>query len=383
MGVKLLERMGWQEGKGLGKKEAGMQSFVRAKLKNDTVGIGASKGAAAGDERQNAFAQATTDMFNALLSKLNAVHSDATPSPQPQDEPPSGSEERKEAEEEEDTTSAGDAAASIDRYVRKRHLYGRFSRAKDTSLYSHKSKLEIFGRKQHAPDALVNQQQPAALLLPPPTAAAAAESESASVQQPSIATTTSSVSIQSYFASKLAARQHRTQQQPLEAAADGSREWQAALFDDISQRSQSGRAGLGATRTATHTSTASATSGNYTNTNSDNNNNNDSHYQQSPSPRPSHSTLPSTLRSSSELEGASNSDNERRDRAMRRRERKEAKRLERQRKRDSQEEEEEEEEEHSQQEQRQRQQEDQQVLSLATEATHDKRRRKKQKLQKG
>ena len=240
VGVKLLERMGWQEGRGLGKQEAGTQSFVRAKLKNDTVGIGAKKGAA-GDDRQHMFAQATTDMFNALLSKLNAAHSGPQPGKQQQlsadDEGGTAVGEAAEAEEE-DTSTAGDAAASIDRYVRKRHLYGRFSRAKDTSLYSHKSKLEIFGRKQ-------TNTQPHTLA----THTAAAAAAPASLPPPSISTTTSSVSIQSYFASKMAARQRPEQQQPAgerrRGEADGSAAWQSALFDDISQRSNVGRAGLG------------------------------------------------------------------------------------------------------------------------------------------
>ena len=242
VGVALLERMGWQEGKGLGKKEAGTQSFIRAKLKNDTIGIGASKGAA-GDERQNAFAQATTDIFNALLSKLNEAHSTT---PGAEDGGGSEKQQEEEAEAEEDTSTVGDAAASIDRYVRKRHLYGRFSRAKDTSLYSSKSKLEIFGRKQAPADAQSIPAQPASSS----SKAATAEAGSAvTVPPPSLTTTTSGVSIQSYFASKMAARQQ--QQQVGAVAADGSASFQTALFDTISQRSQTGRAGLGAGRSNT------------------------------------------------------------------------------------------------------------------------------------
>lgn len=362
VGVRLLERMGWQEGRGLGKREAGTQSFVRAKVKNDTVGIGATKGAA-GDDRQHVFAQATTDIFNALLSKLNAAHT-ASPST-----PLTGSEQAESESDVEDTSTARDAAVSIDRYVRKRHLYGRFSRAKDTSLYSQKSKLEIFGRKQTQ-----NDKQPTN--VDAPTTTSATESNINSTHS-SLATgpsappplpvpvplVTSRVSLSSYFAEKLAARARSTA-----TAADGSTAWQTALFDDISRASQIGRAGLGARTTTSRTATtAHTTTTDTSNTTTTNPTDPTSRRSQHSTQQPPHDTAVGS--------SSGSSDEERRERKRRRRERKEAQR----RQTEQQAEEEEEEQANEQQQAAVASSAVQSPAAAAADSAEERRRRKKQK----
>ena len=89
-GVKLMQKMGWKEGKGLGKGEKGTREVVKTRLKTDQRGVGAVH--LTGDAKQNLFQQATTDLFNQLLTRLNEAHSN-------------GAAEQKEGEEEQKTAT--------------------------------------------------------------------------------------------------------------------------------------------------------------------------------------------------------------------------------------------------------------------------------------
>ena len=70
-GKKLMERMGWQKGKGLGANEHGHTEHIAVQIKNDTTGIGYSK-----DHADKWVAH--QDEFNALLSSLNSTASEKT-----------------------------------------------------------------------------------------------------------------------------------------------------------------------------------------------------------------------------------------------------------------------------------------------------------------
>ncbi|KAJ2364500.1 hypothetical protein H4S01_003749, partial [Coemansia sp. RSA 2610] len=75
-GFKMLEKMGWSEGKGLGLNEDGEKEHVKIKLKTNQFGIGADK-----KTIRNWLANA--DGFSELLTRLN----NDTPQPSPESEP--------------------------------------------------------------------------------------------------------------------------------------------------------------------------------------------------------------------------------------------------------------------------------------------------------
>ncbi|KAJ1785017.1 hypothetical protein LPJ67_004112 [Coemansia sp. RSA 1938] len=64
-GFKMLEKMGWSEGKGLGLNEDGDKDHVKIKLKTNQFGIGA-------DQKTIRNWLANTDGFSALLDRLNS-----------------------------------------------------------------------------------------------------------------------------------------------------------------------------------------------------------------------------------------------------------------------------------------------------------------------
>ncbi|XP_054617563.1 PIN2/TERF1-interacting telomerase inhibitor 1 [Dunckerocampus dactyliophorus] len=67
IGQKLMERMGWSKGKGLGKSEQGATDHIKVKIKNNHHGLGASA-----SQEDNWIAH--QDDFNDLLAELNSCH---------------------------------------------------------------------------------------------------------------------------------------------------------------------------------------------------------------------------------------------------------------------------------------------------------------------
>lgn len=70
-GYKLLEKMGWAEGKGLGKNNSGQLTHVQVKKKGDTLGLGVDDSNLANKH----FLSAATS-YNEILKKLNKQHSE-------------------------------------------------------------------------------------------------------------------------------------------------------------------------------------------------------------------------------------------------------------------------------------------------------------------
>uniref|UniRef100_A0A8C5X4Q2 G-patch domain-containing protein n=1 Tax=Malurus cyaneus samueli TaxID=2593467 RepID=A0A8C5X4Q2_9PASS len=66
-GQKMLEKMGWSKGKGLGAQEQGNPEHIRVKVKNDVLGLGATV-----NHEDNWIAH--QDDFNQLLAELNNCH---------------------------------------------------------------------------------------------------------------------------------------------------------------------------------------------------------------------------------------------------------------------------------------------------------------------
>lgn len=71
-GYKLMNKMGWQDGNGLGVNQDGKTSHIKVSLKNNALGVGAKKG----NDDNWLELQAT---FNNLLENLVESHSKGMP----------------------------------------------------------------------------------------------------------------------------------------------------------------------------------------------------------------------------------------------------------------------------------------------------------------
>uniref|UniRef100_A0A8C0GXJ9 PIN2 (TERF1) interacting telomerase inhibitor 1 n=1 Tax=Chelonoidis abingdonii TaxID=106734 RepID=A0A8C0GXJ9_CHEAB len=119
-GQKILEKMGWSKGKGLGVQEQGSTEHIKVQVKNNTLGLGAAI-----NYEDNWIAH--QDDFNQLLAELNNCH---------RQEP--SSEQKKTFSLEEKSRSS-----------RKRVHYMKFAKGKDLSSRSEDDLSCIFGKRQN------------------------------------------------------------------------------------------------------------------------------------------------------------------------------------------------------------------------------------------
>ncbi|CAK9827426.1 PIN2/TERF1-interacting telomerase inhibitor 1 [Anthophora retusa] len=124
-GQKILEKMGWTNGKGLGVNEQGMTEHVRTSFKNDMAGIGFKK-----DHLDKAWTE-HQDSFNDILQKLQAE----------QDHGVVQIEESK-------SELSGKSLELRSKQSRARVHYQKFTRGKDVNKYSSKDLANIFGQKE-------------------------------------------------------------------------------------------------------------------------------------------------------------------------------------------------------------------------------------------
>ncbi|KAI9552997.1 hypothetical protein GHT06_020884 [Daphnia sinensis] len=117
IGQKLLEKMGWSKGKGLGRDEQGDLEPIRLKYKNDSEGVGF--------EVKNDQWIAHSEEFNSILDALNGSNS-------PLDET--------------DTTST-QSLESRSKNTKSRVHYHKFTRGKDLSRYSAEDMACILGKR--------------------------------------------------------------------------------------------------------------------------------------------------------------------------------------------------------------------------------------------
>ncbi|XP_033846961.1 PIN2/TERF1-interacting telomerase inhibitor 1 [Periophthalmus magnuspinnatus] len=121
-GQKMLERMGWSKGKGLGRSEQGATEHIKVKVKNDSYGLGANA-----SHEDNWIAH--QDDFNELLAQLNSCHGQNDNNVSPPEEQKGFSLEEK------------------SKTARKRVHYMKFTKGKDLSSRSEKDLNCIFGKR--------------------------------------------------------------------------------------------------------------------------------------------------------------------------------------------------------------------------------------------
>ncbi|XP_033230189.1 titin-like [Belonocnema kinseyi] len=124
-GQKMLEKMGWTSGKGLGAKEQGMTEHVRVKFKDDSAGIGYSK-----DEQDKEWTH-HQEGFNDLLMNLQK----------------SQNMEPTELMESKEIALSGMSLEQKSKQSKARVHYQKFTRGKDVNKYSAKDLANIFGKK--------------------------------------------------------------------------------------------------------------------------------------------------------------------------------------------------------------------------------------------
>ncbi|XP_076253818.1 uncharacterized protein LOC143192377 [Rhynchophorus ferrugineus] len=126
-GQKMLEKMGWTHGKGLGAKEDGMVNHIKVNYKNDSKGMGYK-------ESDNQWTEHESN-FTALLEALGGNKSN--------------SEEIKLSSLEQKSQSS-----------RARVHYQKFTRGKDLSRYSEKDLANIFGKKKLQVSVETDKEKP-------------------------------------------------------------------------------------------------------------------------------------------------------------------------------------------------------------------------------
>ncbi|XP_040920827.1 PIN2/TERF1-interacting telomerase inhibitor 1 isoform X2 [Toxotes jaculatrix] len=178
-GQKMLERMGWSKGKGLGKSEQGATDHIKVKVKNDSYGLGANASC-----EDNWIAH--QDDFNELLAQLNNCHGQNNGN----SNEPAPDEQKGFSLEEKSKTS------------KKRVHYMKFAKGKDLSSRSETDLNCIFGKrarpaKDQEQESNSSDSQGEVEEKGTP---AASELDTESITK----TVTSTLSMQEYFAQRMA-----------------------------------------------------------------------------------------------------------------------------------------------------------------------------------
>jgi len=127
-GQKLMEKFGWEKGKGLGAQEDGETENIKVKVKNDKHGIGAN------NDYSDTWLDHQDD-FNSILASLNTCHSapgsgTATPNNEPSTEAVAGSMEER------------------SKSSKSRVHYKKFTQGKDLTRADASDLDALFGRRK-------------------------------------------------------------------------------------------------------------------------------------------------------------------------------------------------------------------------------------------
>lgn len=171
-GVRMLEKLGWSEGKGLGKREDGMSAPILPKMKQDSEGFGYA------GEKDDHWTQHDQD-FNQLLKSLN------------------GGPDEEEGLDEVDLAKMK-SLEEKSKNSRARVHYKKFTRGKDLSRASEKDLANIFGKKSLEE---VNNQIVGEVVEPTEAEEEGEPSEERNIL--GLTTIKATVSVQDYFKKKM------------------------------------------------------------------------------------------------------------------------------------------------------------------------------------
>ncbi|KAK7906865.1 hypothetical protein WMY93_015477 [Mugilogobius chulae] len=207
-GQKMLERMGWSKGKGLGRSEQGATDHIKVKVKNDSYGLGANA-----SHEDNWIAH--QDDFNELLAQLNNCHGQNDSNESPPEEPKGFSLEEK------------------SKTARKRVHYMKFTKGKDLSSRSEKDLNCIFGKRgssskdqEQESNSSDSQEEEEAIVIAP------TELDTETITN----TVTSTLTMQEYFAQRMASLKKARGQTPSEDTSERSGENSPACDDNSSTK---------------------------------------------------------------------------------------------------------------------------------------------------
>ncbi|XP_047615899.1 PIN2/TERF1-interacting telomerase inhibitor 1 isoform X2 [Phacochoerus africanus] len=191
-GQRMLEKMGWSKGKGLGAQEQGATDHIKVQVKNNHLGLGATI-----NNEDNWIAH--QDDFNQLLAALNTCHGQETADSSDNKEKKSFSLEEK------------------SKISKNRVHYMKFTKGKDLSSRS-KTDLDcIFGKRQKktTPERLSHLLDPNKRQILPEGSFLDSDQETSSPATPegtdTSTTTTSAFTIHEYFAKRMAERKNKLQ----------------------------------------------------------------------------------------------------------------------------------------------------------------------------
>ncbi|XP_058470121.1 PIN2/TERF1-interacting telomerase inhibitor 1 [Solea solea] len=176
-GQKMLERMGWSKGKGLGRTEQGSTDHIKVKLKNNSYGLGANT------SHEDKWI-AHQDDFNELLAQLNNCHGQNNSNDPPPDEQKGFSLEEK------------------SKTSKKRVHYMKFTKGKDLSSRSETDLNCIFGKRAKSVKEQEQESSGSDSPCEPEESVtlAASELDTESITK----TVTSVLTMQEYFAQRMA-----------------------------------------------------------------------------------------------------------------------------------------------------------------------------------
>ncbi|XP_056419812.1 PIN2/TERF1-interacting telomerase inhibitor 1 [Hyla sarda] len=173
-GQKMMEKMGWSKGKGLGAQEQGSTEHIKVQMKNNTLGLGA-----ANNHEDNWIAH--QDDFNQLLEELNSHHGAGSAAS-------SDNENKKTFSLEEKSKSS-----------KKRVHYMKFAKGKDLSCRSDTDLACIFGKREKVKKSSKEETDS------DPEEENENKSPSPATEVEPGNTVTSSLSVNEYFAKRMAA----------------------------------------------------------------------------------------------------------------------------------------------------------------------------------
>jgi len=135
-GQKLMEKMGWNKGEGLGKEGQGITDAIKANYKDNNKGIGYGKGK---DSEWVQHVDAFENVLAALNSETNSTQN--SPSNSPANSPANSGDEDEE-------TKSNRSLEKRSKNSRARVHYHKFTRGKDLSRYKEDDLACILGSKK-------------------------------------------------------------------------------------------------------------------------------------------------------------------------------------------------------------------------------------------